>query len=385
MLSNGSMMMKDLFLQLLQVALGTRSALDRSLTAEEWNEVYELAKVQAVVGLVMTAFSHLPKDQWPPRMLLFKWAPQAKHVEDEHTLHVEVLGEVHEALKQEGIDHVFMKGLTCSARYPKPESRNCGDIDFLVSPDDFARTLDVMDHLGKVDRGLVHEHHGMAHYKNVTIEPHYKLHNYQSLKNDTAMQDMVGEIFPTDIRRICIEDHNHNVRCDSVPVLPMEFEGMFLVSHMVNHVYEEGLGLRQVIDFMQWMVCCAALPSFDKDKHLAFLKRMRMVRSHRIFTRICEKYLGVSADIFGYSYSTKEVSFADKMMADIMRVGNFGRGEYIFHRDGWIGDFQNYWWVTSRALRLAYLCPSEAYMWPVSKFTRYFDKKLHPERYQVPQ
>lgn len=378
-------MTKGLFLQLLQVALGTRDSLDRALTAEEWEAMYEMAKVQAVVGLMNTAFARLPKDQWPPRMMLFKWAPQAKHVEDAHTLHVEVLCEVHQALVKNGIEHVFMKGLTCGARYPKPESRTCGDIDFLVSSADFARTLDVMDELGKVDRDLVHEHHGMAHYKNVTIEPHYKLHNYQSLKNDEAMQLMVDEVFPADIKTINVGDSKLAVQCDNVPVLPMEFEGMFLVSHMVNHVYEEGLGLRQVIDFMQWAVVCASSDAFDKNKHLAYLKRMRMERSHRIFTRICEKYLGLSAAIFGYSYSEKETAFADKMMEDIMRVGNFGRGEYVFHRDGWIGDFQNYWWVSSRAIRLAYLCPSEAYMWPVSKFTRYFDKKMHPGRYQVPQ
>ncbi len=380
------MMMKDLFLQLLQVALGTRSALDRGLTAEEWNEVYELAKVQAVVGLVMTAFSRLPKDQWPPRMLLFKWAPQAKHVEEENAKHVEVLCEVHEALKQEGIGHVFMKGLTCGVRYPKPESRTCGDIDFLVSPEDFVRTMAMMDRIGRADHSSFHEQHGTAYVKSVTLEPHYKLHNFQSPTNDMAMEAVLKECMPKDIRMVRVADKAEKNVCEDTPVLPAECEGVFLLGHMVDHAYSEGLGLRQVIDFMTWAEACGNDAAFDKAKHEAYLKQVRMDRPHRIFVRICEKYLGMKTTIFGYSYTGKEMAFADKMMEDILCVGNFGHGDRNFHtNDGWWGFLQNYLWVVRRALRLAYLCPSEAYMWPVSKFTRYFDKKMHPERYQVPQ
>ena len=378
-------MTKGLFLQLLQVALGTRDSLDRALTAEEWESMYEMAKVQAVVGLMNTAFARLPKDQWPPRMMLFKWAPQAKHVEDAHTLHVEVLCEVHEALKQEGIGHVFMKGLTCGARYPKPESRTCGDIDFLVSPDNFVRTMAVMDRIGRADHNSFHEQHGTAYVKSVTLEPHYKLHNFQSPANDRAMDAVVKECWPKDLRYVRVSDSGGKNVCTDVPVLPPECEGVFLLGHMVDHVYSEGLGLRQVIDFMTWATSCATDTTFDKEKHLSYLKKVRMERPHRIFVRICEKYLGMDTSIFGYDYSPKEMAFADKMMEDILCVGNFGHGDREFHTDGWYGFLQNYLWVVRRAYNLAYLCPSEAYMWPVSKFTRYFDKKMHPGRYQVPQ
>lgn len=377
-------MISDLFLQLLQVALGRRENLDRALDAKEWSVVYQLAKDQALVGLVMTAFSRLPKEQWPPRTTLLNWVPQSNHIVQKHDLHVEVLREVNDALNAEKIPHVFMKGLTCGARYPLPESRTCGDIDFLVGMSDFPRTLDVLDKIGRVDRMLVHEHHGMAHIKDVTLEPHYKLHNYQNTTNDKAMQIMVEEVFPNETRYVKIADSKNVAICEKTPVLPMEFEGMFLVSHMVNHVYEEGLGLRQVIDFMTWALECAAQPSFDKGKHALYLKRMRMERPHRIFVRICEKYLGLPVSIFGYNYSDAESSFADKLMADIMAVGNFGRAGYVFNYDGFKGVLQNYFWVTGRALRLGYLCPSEAYMWPICKLVRFFDKKIHPGRYKEP-
>lgn len=37
------------------------------------------------------------------------------------------------------------------------------------------------------------------------------------------------------------------------------------------------------------------------------------------------------------------------MMTDIMRVGNFGRGEYVFHHRGFEDAFNNYCWVVKDA------------------------------------
>ena len=62
-------------------------------------------------------------------------------------------------------------------------------------------------------------------------------------------------------------------------------------------------------------------------------------------------------------------------MADIMRVGNFGRGEYVFHHRGFKDAFNNYCWVVKRCWNLGFVCPSEARWWIISKVKRFFWKK----------
>lgn len=100
-----------------------------------------------------------------------------------------------------------------------------------------------------------------------------------------------------------------------------------------------------------------------------YLRKMNMTRAARVFTRICEKYLGVERFIMGYTYTEKEEASADKMVTDIMAVGNFAKDLNLE------AGLQAYLWTTKRAISLVYLCPSEARWWPVSKLARFFGRR----------
>lgn len=360
------------FLCLLRLAISSEK--DKTVEAShiDWEAVYKEAKLQSVVGIVFSGIEQNGKitahQNMPNRNLLMNWLGQTELIKAQHKIHVEVIRKVNSLLNDAKICHVFMKGLTCGARYPHPELRSCGDIDFVVASADFRRTLDALNRIANVNRDLAHEHHGMAHLNGVTLEPHFKVHNYQNPLNDREMKRMFAEVFPGGLSSVEIGGNR-------VPIFPMEFEGMFLVSHMVNHVYEEGLGLRQVMDFALWL---NNLPSSNMniEKYFEFLDRMNMTRSARIFTRICEQYLGVDCAFIGYEYTGKEIAFADKMMEDILSVGNFGRGTEYGKVGGFIGSIKNYMIITKRCIRLSYLCPSEAYWWPLSKLTRFWGKKI---------
>jgi len=67
-----------------------------------------------------------------------------------------------------------------------------------------------------------------------------------------------------------------------------------------------------------------------------------MTRAFHIFTRICEKYFGLPTDICNLQYSSNEMHLADKMMDDIMNVGNFGRNAYVFDHSSKWGEAKNY-------------------------------------------
>lgn len=142
---------------------------------------------------------------------------------------------------------------------------------------------------------------------------------------------------------------------------------------MVNHVYEEGLGLRQVIDYAMFLHRCA--DKVNWMQHHEYLHRMHMERSWRIFTCICFVYLGMPLPSQVEPFSYQEKVWAEKMMADIMRVGNFGRGEYVFQHRGIKDAFNNYCWVVKRCWNLGFVCPSEARWWIISKMKRFFWKK----------
>lgn len=358
---------KDLLLKFLRAVLFGEK-LDASDFAEaDWKSIFQLADEQTVSALLLDGMSLLPSECIAISLGdKLKRIAAMQRIEQMNRLHRKVIVKIDQALKSEGVPVVFMKGQTTALRYPNPLHRTPGDIDFVVNPKDFKKTMEVLEKIGKVDHDLVHEHHGMAWVDGVTVEPHYKVHNYQCPSTDHAMQEMFASVFPSELSSADMDGY-------AVPVFPPTFESVFLISHMVNHVYEEGLGLRQVIDYAMFLLSCA--DKIDWLQHHEYLHQMHMERAWRIFTCICVDYLGMSLPSQVEPFSHQEKVWAEKMMTDIMRVGNFGRGEYVFHHRGFKDAFNNYCWVAKRCWNLGFVCPSEARWWIISKVKRFFWKK----------
>jgi hypothetical protein len=352
-------------LSLLRAALWEKKPDASDFKNVSWKDIIHLADIETVRELLLDGISLIPRELMPDEDTVMDLAGRQNKIIQHNQVHRETIVQIDKALKVNGITAVFMKGQITALRYPHPLHRQPGDIDFVVGKVDFQKTLDTLDTIGKVDRKLIHEHHGMAWVNGVTVEPHYKVHNYQRPSTDKAMQEMFSEVFPDKLIKADLDGYKVNV-------FPPTFESVFLISHMVNHVYEEGLGLRQVIDYAMFLNKCA--DRIDWLQHDEYLYRMRMQRAFRIFACICVEYLGLPLPSHVQPFSFKEKEWAKKMMADIMTVGNFGRGQYVFHHNGWQDALRNYRWVLGRCLHLGFVCPSEARWWVVSKFTRFFRK-----------
>lgn len=357
---------QEQLLSLLRAALWEKKPDASDFKNVSWKDIIHLADIETVRGLLLDGISLLPRELMPDEDTVMDLAGRQNKIIQHNQVHRETIVQIDKALKANGITAVFMKGQITALRYPHTLHRQPGDIDFVVGKKDFQKTLDTLDNIGKVDRKLIHEHHGMAWVNGVTIEPHYKVHNYQRPSTDKAMQEMFSEVFPDKLIKADIDGYKVNA-------FPPTFESVFLISHIVNHVYEEGLGLRQVIDYAMFLNKCA--DRIDWLQHDEYLYRMRMQRAFRIFACICVEYLGLYLPSQVEPFSYQERQWAKRMIEDIMTVGNFGRGQYVFHHNGWQDAIRNYRWVFGRCCTLYFVCPSEARWWVVSKFTRFFWKR----------
>ena len=154
-----------------------------------------------------------------------------------------------------------------------------------------------------------------------------------------------------------------------INVLPATFESVFLISHIVNHIYEEGLGLRQLVDYA--MLLRHEYHNIDWERHGQWLNDVSMTGAWRIVACLCQDFLGAERH---WEFTEKEHEWACRLMNDVMAVGNFGRAAYTFRHDTLWHKLQNYRWVTGRAWTMGFVCPSEACWWPVSKLIRFTKK-----------
>jgi len=360
---------------LLQAGLFNKTIDESLFVGCKWNELYSLGRIQAVTGVMFDGMDSLSRSLLPERQVIKRFAMNMNRVEEKNREHIVAIEKIQHELLTHDIPVVFMKGQTCGARYPKPNHRLPGDIDFVVKEKDFARCLDVLDTFSNVDRTLIHEHHGMAHLNDIILEPHYKVHNYQCPKSDRAMIEMFEEEMERENTYCLLRDG------EKVRVFSPTFESVFLISHMVNHIYEEGLGLRQLCDYAMFLQhnVVNSPTTIEWDKHKDYLNRMGMERSWKIFTCACTDYLGLKLpnDFNSVcSFTINDHKMARKLIEDILRVGNFGRGEYVFKHDTRMDELKNYLWVTKRSINMGFVCPREAFWWPLSKFTRFFDKQM---------
>lgn len=140
---------KLLFL-LLRAALFEEKIDASKFVEADWKQIFYLSDIQTVASLVLDGIGMLPHSvlqiPFDKKMMLFA---KMQRMEQINTLHRCVIVKIDKALKADGIQAVFMKGQTVALRYPNPLHRTPGDIDFVVAPEDFNRTMAVMEKLEK--------------------------------------------------------------------------------------------------------------------------------------------------------------------------------------------------------------------------------------------
>lgn len=335
----------------------------------DWPAIVKLAQVETVASLIADGIAMLPREVGPSLKEKVPLIASVQTNEAANLKHREFIGRLGSALEEAGVKVAFMKGQVVSVRYPQPLHRQHGDIDFVVGPNDMRACLKVIERLGgKVDWGHIDEKHGHAFIGDILLEPHHKIHNYQRPSTDKRVQGLFAQVFPSQLIEV-------DLGVAKAKALPPEFESLFLMSHMIHHVYGEGLGLRQVVDYA--MFINKQWGSIDVDKHSEWLRHARMMRAWRIMVCICVEFLGTPKPEDIEPFTTKERRWAEKLFDDIMQVGNFGRGSYVFNYDSTLDVLRNYAWVLKRCLRLRFVCPSEARWWPFAKLYWFVWKKLH--------
>lgn len=74
--------LNELFLDLIQVAIGERVCLSHSPSADEWGELYAMAKKQSLVGVCFAGVQRLvAQQQEPPEMLYLTWMGMAAKIQ----------------------------------------------------------------------------------------------------------------------------------------------------------------------------------------------------------------------------------------------------------------------------------------------------------------
>lgn len=133
--------MPNLFFELISVAIGSQVSLSRLPSVNEWDELFELAKKQSLVGITFIGLQKLgaDADEGFARIgmsedLYFTWVGVAAKINVQNELVNLQCRKVQEELGKAGFDACILKGQGVGSLYGDLSAyRQSGDIDVWVN------------------------------------------------------------------------------------------------------------------------------------------------------------------------------------------------------------------------------------------------------------
>ncbi len=284
----------------------------------DFNVIYRLAQEQSVVGLVAAGLEHIADIKIPKEEVLL-FVGEALQLEQRNTAMNNFIGGLIEKMRAIGIDAVLVKGQGVAQCYKRPLWRSSGDIDLLLSEENFHKAREFLRPLTKNGFDPVFEQ-----ARNISAQVslwEIELHDNQfcglSNRVDLVIKEIQDDIF------FC-----GNVRSWMNGKTPVFLPGinndiLFVFTHFLKHFFKGGLGLRQICDWCRLLWTNRS--SIDYDLLGNRLRRMGLLSEWRAFGYYAVNFLGMPEEAMPFYITTKRWGKKAVLInCFLLEVGNMG-------------------------------------------------------------
>ena len=270
------------FFAFLKYCLGYKGNMSRVIAGMNWQELYSFASKQALLGLCFEGIERLG-EEYPEelkrnpigRELLMTWMGKAQQIRKQNMKVNAVASKLFSMLREDGLRCCILKGQGNALMYPNPYSRTPGDIDVWI---DTSRER-IMEYAQK--KFELGDDIRLQHLETSLDGVPVELHFFPCSMNNPIYHARLQKWF----RR------NADLQCSHIVGLPdgagdiaiptTAFNVIYQLTHLYHHFFDEGIGMRQIIDYYVvmndfWKVkesfSQPSRPSLPKEGSTAFPK-----------------------------------------------------------------------------------------------------------------
>ena len=243
------------FFAFLRYCLGYKRNMSKIVAGMDWQGLYSFASKQALLGLCFEGIERLGKE-YPEelrlnpigRELLMTWMGKAQQIRRQNMKVNAVAGKLFSMLREDGLRCCVLKGQGNALMYPNPYSRTPGDIDVWVN----ASRERIMGYTSK--KFELGDDIRLQHLETSLDGVPVELHFFPCSMNNPIYHARLQKWF----RR------NADLQCSHIVGLPdgagdiaiptMAFNVIYQLTHLYHHFFDEGIGMRQIIDYYH-VVC----------------------------------------------------------------------------------------------------------------------------------
>ena len=309
------------FFAYLRYSLGYKGNMSSVVAGMDWQELYSFASKQALLGLCFDGIERLGEEYLEElrlnpigRELLMTWMGKAQQIRRQNRKVNLVASKLFSMLREDGLRCCILKGQGNALMYPNPYSRTPGDVDVWID----ASRERIMEYTQKKfelgdDIRLQHQETSLD---GVLVE----LHFFPCSMNNPIYHARLQKWF----RR------NADLQCSHIVGLPdgagdiaiptSAFNVVYQLCHLYHHFFDEGIGMRQIIDYYYIV---------NNDELLVIRDTLQRELKHLGLWKFAGAVMYVLHEALGLSEKKMIAPMDEKrgelLLAEILEGGNFGR------------------------------------------------------------
>ncbi len=274
----------------------------------DWDKIYNLSSFHSLSGAVYLSVQKLDNVDKPEQSILNKFKSDLfyatmRYEEQEKTYH-----EIIKKLTEHQIDHLFFKGIIIREYYPVKQVRTLGDIDFLLHEKDQNKVKKIFIGMGyKNSSSLAHEKYQKG---KIVIEAHDKI-----LNNKFSSKADYLDCFKNSWEHATTKENGYTY------VLNLEYHLVYLIAHTAKHFYQNGAGVRMVLDI------AIILKKFGNTLNFSLiweeLKNINLEIFAKCLFDLCDRWFQVGT--CDTKYKVDETTY-ELMSKYVLMGGTFGFG-----------------------------------------------------------
>ena len=343
------------FLQLLRSALwGVPPDVPEDF--REWSASVRLAKEQSMLGMISRVIlsDNLLVEKIPSviRLKMKSFIVSNAMMYDKIE---SILATLLKTMSENEIPTVLLKGYGLSVNYPMPKLRQNGHIVLYVGEDRYAESYGVLKKLADDidhDTEIWKSKHYHASIDGVLVEVHRFCEVLPLKRYDRRFQSFASRGMAD-----CVSAADSDI---DVKVPEPTFNSLYIFVHMFSHFMTEGVGIRQLCDWM--MHLNKHQDQIDKARLTDMLDKLNLRKAWDIFAEISVAYLGYPDQAMPLSRKSdaKMKRRAAFVLETILDEGNFGHASPYYRKqiEGFFGrKLYSIGWHIRRDLKLLGMFP----------------------------
>lgn len=357
-----------MYFSFLKYCLGNKVDMKPAVTNIDWQQLYTFATKQAILGFCFDGIERLGREypdtlrQNPIRQdLLMAWMGKAQQIRRQNMRVNAVAAKLYAQLRGDGLRCCVLKGQGNARMYPNPYCRTPGDVDVWInaSREEITEYATKHFHLGDDIRyhhletsvdGISVELHFMPCMMNCPIYNH-RLQKWFQRNADLQCSHVVG--LPEDAGEIAIPTTAFNV--------------VYQLSHLYHHFFDEGIGMRQMVDYY-WVIDSLELTS-SKSTLQRELRHLGLWKFAGAVMYVLHEALGLPEEKMVRPMDRKRGKL---LLSEMMDGGNFGKHFSKYGHFTQQGMARKYFLKIWRNIHFVRYYPAEALSEPVFRTWHFF-------------